>query len=117
MRPFSRWMPPAPEVRNTVAGWLCLAGLVAGIIAATVAWPVFMGFLFAFVAATQLVAAIASNRHLRRLAAERAGEDIGTFARAFDRRTESFDPWVLRATWEALRPWVTFREGCLPLRP
>ena len=41
-----------------------------------------------------------------------AGEDIGTFARAFDRRSEPFDPWVVRATWDALLPYCGF-----PLRP
>jgi len=63
-----------------------------------------------------LVANLFTVRHLRRLAAGRVGEDIGTFARAFDRRTCSFDPWVVRATWEALQPCVAFRGGRLPLR-
>lgn len=38
---------------------------------------------------------------LRRLAAERAGQDIGHFARDFERR--SVDPWVIRATYEEIR--------------
>ena len=59
---------------------------------------------------------IECNRHYRRLAAERHGEGIGTFIRAFDRRSEPFDPWVLRATWEALVPYTRFRGGQLPLR-
>jgi hypothetical protein len=59
----------------------------------------------------------ANNRRLRRLASGRIGEDIGTFARAFDRRAEPFDPRVVRATWDALRPYTTFPGGSVPLRP
>jgi len=48
------------------------------------------------------------------LARARSGEDIGTFARAFDRR--QVDPWVIRAVWDALQPYVKFRGQHLPLR-
>jgi hypothetical protein len=58
-----------------------------------------------------------ANRYLRRLAGERTGEDIGTFAHGFDRHAEPFDPWVIRATWDALAPYLVFSEGRVPLRP
>jgi hypothetical protein len=98
MRRFSRWMPRASTPPDPVFEWALLALLFPAI------WPF-------------LLLTCVRNRRLRRLAAERAGEDIGTFARAFDRRAEPFDPWVIRATWHAFRPYVAFRGGCLPLRP
>jgi hypothetical protein len=71
----------------------------------------------AFVGAAWLVGRLL-DRHLARLARERAGEDIGTFARAFNRRAPTFDPWVVRAVWDALAPWTELRGGGrLPLRP
>jgi hypothetical protein len=48
---------------------------------------------------------------LRRVSAERQGEDIGTFAKAFDRRAPEFDPWVVRAVWDALQAYRTHRGG------
>jgi len=58
------------------------------------------------------------DNRLARLARQRRGEDIGTFARAFDRRAPGFDPWVVRAVWDALTPWTQLRGGDrLPLRP
>ena len=115
MRPFSRWMPPASREPVGLVGWLLLGGLLAAVVAAAVAWPV-MRFILCLVTVFCLVATYARRRRLRYLADLRMGEDIGTFARAFDWRSEPFDPWVLRATWEALQPYVTFRGGQLPLR-
>src|SRR5262249_24817516 len=63
------------------------------------------------------IGAQVNGRRLRRLAEQRPSEDIGTFARAFDRRTEPFEPWLVRATWDALQPYVRFRDGQVPLRP
>jgi hypothetical protein len=57
-----------------------------------------------------------SNRQMRAVAAHRPGEDIGSFARAFNRRRPDFDPWVIRAVWDALEPYRTFRGGVAPLR-
>jgi hypothetical protein len=58
-----------------------------------------------------------SQRRMRGQAATRAGEGIGTFARAFDRHRPDFDPLVVRAVWDALQPYRTFRGGAAPLRP
>jgi len=117
MRRFSRWMPPATRTQASLVGrlvgWLVLVAFLATAVAVIVAWPIAVGiFLGAFVVIT-VVANNARHRRLRRLAAARIGEDIGTFARAFDRRTSSFDPWVVRATWEALEPYVVFPGGRL----
>jgi hypothetical protein len=99
----------------TITGGMVLAAIVVGILAAIVAAivtsPVSAGISFLFLLLLMIVG-IAPNRYDRRLAGERKGEDIGTFARAFDRRSEPFDPWVVRATWDALQRYVGF-----PLRP
>lgn len=99
MRTFSRWMPPADPRPATLAGDL-LAGLVM-----VLAAPVML---------VLLPFGIRHNRRLRRLAAERAGEGICTFARAFPRR--SVDPWIIRAVHQGVQPWCAFRGGLLPVR-
>lgn len=98
MRTFSRWMPPVPK-ENSIVAWCLIIAIYAAF------WPIL------------IFCHLAIRRHMRRLASERVGEDIGTFVRAFDRRSEPFDPWVLRATWDALSFYVTFEGRCLPLRP
>jgi hypothetical protein len=57
------------------------------------------------------------DRRLRRISEARIGEDIGTFAKAFDRRAPGFDPFVIRAVWDALQIYRTHRGGSAPLRP
>ena len=84
MRKFSRWMPPQSAV--SVVGWFFFVLIWA------VLWPILLLEHFAG----------PLRRHLGQLASDRIGEDIGTFARGFNRRTEPFDPWVVRATWDAL---------------
>jgi hypothetical protein len=54
------------------------------------------------------------DRRLRRLAMTRPGESICTFARAFDRRKTDF--WIVRAVYDELRPYCTFRGGQFPVR-
>jgi hypothetical protein len=92
-------MPPRREEEPSVLGWLFLIFFWAAL------WPIL------------IVLYVANRRRLCRLASERAGEDIGTFARAFDQRSEPFDPWVVRATWDALGPYWTLDGQHLPLRP
>jgi hypothetical protein len=83
----------------SVVGWLFFIALLA------VAWPLLLLGWFVL------------RRHHHHLLDQRPGEDIGTFARAFDRRAEPFDPWVVRATWDALVPYVTHGDWHVPLRP
>jgi hypothetical protein len=108
-------MPASPAQKMSPAAWLVLALL---------SLPIF-GFLFlrggkVILGAVILVFAIGAlmiDRRLKNMATSRHDEDIGTFARAFDRRNEPFDPHVVRAVWDALQPYTTFRGGSLPLRP
>ena len=117
MRKFSRWMPPAARQFLHPAAWLVVAGLAAAFVGTAIAWPYQTAGVCAFLAALIVVTTLSQHSRLRELAAGRAGEDIGTFARGLDRRTQPFDPWVVRATWDALRPLVSYPGGRVPLRP
>lgn len=117
MKTFSRWMPPAavkpvPLWAKAVL-WICLAAWVAWVPPEFIRHPRSFVLLAVGVAA-YLVCDRVRHRRLNRIAEARQGEDIGTFARAFDRRSPHFDPWVVRATWQALTPWV---QPNLPVRP
>jgi hypothetical protein len=101
---FSHWMPPSPDRTMRPVGF---ATFVGGFFA------VFF-FLFgrSFVAAALFVGGVAlvsvvldvrTARALRALGADRVGEDIGTFARALDRRAAEFEPWVVRAVWDEMQ--------------
>jgi hypothetical protein len=110
---ISRWMPPAPEPTWTGKS----VGVVVGVLVCLLVMIYFvpmLGILVAGIALVSTILGIANNRRLRRLAAERQREDIGTFARSFDRRAS--DPWVIRAVWDAFVPYVSFPGGRLPLR-
>jgi hypothetical protein len=116
---FSRWMPRSEPPQSGTASRVALAVLCLAALWALwyLAHPVGAAVTSAFVGAVWLVGRLL-HRRLARLARERAGEDIGTFARAFDRRATTFDPWVVRAVWDALAPWTELRGGGrLPLRP
>ena len=107
-------MPPA--ARNELS-WLALVAILAGVIALAyfVPWlgiPVLAVIVLAAVGTAVLTPR--DRRRLRALASTRAGEDIGSFARAF--RPNAVDMWIVRAVWDALAPWSTIPEGRVPLR-
>ena len=118
MGKFSRWMPPSP-VRTM--GPVGMTALVAGVFATL--YLVFgrnLGAALAALIGLVLVTVLENWRHaksLQKLAADRASEDIGTFARALKRRSPEFDPWVVRAVWDALGRHLRFEDRCVPLRP
>ena len=113
---FSRWIPPMPKGRTSPIAMLLLGLVGATLLAAFVYFPAGR-FILALLIVVGVGSSLYLDRYYRRLAAVRVGEDIGTFARALDRRSPSFDPWVVRAVWEALQPYVTYRGGRVPLRP
>ena len=57
---------------------------------------------------------LGQRRRLARLAADRQGESICSFARSFDYR--AVDTWVIRAVFEELQPYCNFGRCMLPLR-
>lgn len=118
MRTFSRWMPPLPPPPPLgLRGRMVLCALMGGVLAFVIQCPGEAG-LFTLIALLTVVllliigSATAGGPDELRLINERKDEDIGTFARAFNRRSDPFDPWVVRATWDALQLYVN-----LPLRP
>lgn len=109
-RRLSRWMPPLPHRTmspRALAVGCAVSAAFAGVL-------VYLHPPFAVVAAAVVLffagVTFLRRRRDRRIAAERPGESICTFARALDRRT--VDPWVIRAVHEALRPYADF-----PIRP
>jgi hypothetical protein len=106
-------MPPLPpNPPRKIRDWGVLITIVGGIFAVLIATflqrPVSGVILFLLFYLLWFV----NRREQCRLANERRGENIGSFARAFDRRSEPFDPWVVRAAWDALQCYTAF-----PLRP
>lgn len=116
MPKFSRWMPPAPERRASPASWALLAALSGSVLAAVLLSPV-ARVAVAGVAVCMLLAALVGRQRPRARPHRRVGEDIGTFARALDRREATFDPWVVRAVWDALQAELRTSGVELPLRP
>ena len=116
-RPFSRRMPPVARHPWHPVVWLVVAGIAVAFGGCAVAQPYQAVGVCSIGVAVHVITTRIANGRLRELAAGRAGEDIGTFARGFDRRTQPFDPWVVRATWDALQPLVSYPGGRVPLRP
>ncbi|HEY2855161.1 MAG TPA: hypothetical protein VGJ18_20050 [Gemmatimonadaceae bacterium] len=115
---FSRWIGPLPERQPGVTGWLVLTAIAGGLLALLLAQPVpGLSILAAFDAATLL-----SQRMRRRwvcpMTNDRVNEDIGSLARAFDRRAaDPLDPWAIRAVWNAMMPLTELNGWHFPLRP
>lgn len=107
-------MPPSPTQTTGAVGYAVLglfaAGLVAAVVFSMTGRVIVVGLVLLL-----LVDQVGDRRRLRRLALFRQGEDLCSFARAFDRRTTNY--WVVRAVYDELRPYCTFRGGRVPLRP
>jgi hypothetical protein len=105
-----------PSRRYTIIGWL-VAALYFIMLGLSAVWSVYARLFVGALLAGILVSGAIARRRNKRWAASRRAEDIGTFARAFDRRAPGFDAHVVRAVWDVLQPYVRFRNGAVPLRP
>jgi hypothetical protein len=115
MRRFSRWMSPAEKVPwGPKAKAVLIILLIAIIVLMVLCQSVRIVMLI--VIAILVLGWWLLDRRMRKLAASRPGEDIGSFAGSFDRHRPDFDPWVIRAVWDALQPYLAFRGGVAPLR-
>src|SRR5262245_18821422 len=113
MRTPSRKMPPAPSRPMTWRGALVLAGLGAMFAAFVYCFPVILAPIGVATFVT-VIASISDGRRLARLATDRQGESICSFARSFDYR--AVDTWIIRAVFEELQPYCNFGRHVLPLR-
>lgn len=55
------------------------------------------------------------QKKISKLASEREGLDVGTFAKSFDYR--NIDTWIIRAVYEQLQKYVSTDETILPILP
>ncbi|HET7585858.1 MAG TPA: hypothetical protein VFK13_13160 [Gemmatimonadaceae bacterium] len=101
---------------SSITAVTIIASLVIAMVLAGVS-TIFVAVLLVLLALCVTVDVVVTRRRIQRLAAARAGEDIGAFARAFDRQSDPFDPRVVRAVWEALVPYVECDGRRVPLRP
>jgi hypothetical protein len=115
---FSRWIGPVPASKPSIVGWLVLAAVLAAILSVFVTHPMSVGAGLGALTLITIVAERKRTMRLRGLAQDRQGEDIGSFARSFDRRDDSqLDPWAIRAVWNALVPYTRSKGRQVPLRP
>jgi len=114
---FSRRMPPYEARQASPYVWVVLVLLATGSIWYLAQHPA--GILIGVgLVSVMGLGTLLENFRVARRARSRLGEDIGSFARGFDRRAPRFDPWVIRAVWDALAPWTIVRDGTrFPLRP
>ena len=90
-----------------------LAMYVAGFVVSLAYQPLIL-VAIGVVVILSIVGGILDHRRLSRLAAERQGESICTFARSFDYRV--IDTWIIRAVFEELQPWCKSGRLVMPLR-
>jgi hypothetical protein len=111
---FSRWMPrtKSPSAAWRWGGFLTLVAVALWFLIHYSPW-VPAGTAIAIVLLYVMNRGRAAR--LRALAAERQGESICTFARAYARGDR--DPFVLRAVYEELAPYLTVGGNAIPLRP
>jgi hypothetical protein len=115
MHNYSRNMPPAPDRRSGVLGWMVLLGLGGGLLYVLSRFPIpILLFLCGGFVLLCVYAAYNTRRHIRRMAVGREGESTCTFARSFDYR--NMDTWIIRAVYEELQPYCTSGQHSFPLR-
>lgn len=110
-------MPPAPRRGFPWGDWavwaVYMSGLVVFALWNPLGWLVVVGVM-----GLQFLSHRTETQQWQRRAAARADDDIGTFARAFDRRgPEPFAPRVIRAVWDALAIELTPGGPRVPVRP
>ena len=115
---FSRWLGPLPQRRTDPFGWVILALVAAAIVFAVFEHPLGAAIVISVIAAATYLLERQRAPRVLRAAVSRDGEDIGSFARAFDHHgSASLDPWAIRAVWNAIVPLTVSPGAVIPLRP
>ena len=114
MRTPSRFMPKLPEARMSALYWVVLAVVLVAMLYLLWRYPLAVGALLLATVFVTWIETRRTRRKLSRLAAERAGEDIGSFAKAADYR--SLDTWVVRAVYEQLQTYLASEFRSFPIR-
>jgi hypothetical protein len=119
-RRISSWITPLPTShgRLGLGGWLAVAGIAAVPLFFLITHPLGTLSVFAVFVGMTLLLEYKRSQQVRALVDERPNEDIGSFARAFNRRgSDPVDPWAIRAVWNALVPMTESKGRRIPLRP
>ncbi len=114
MPTFSRWMPrtKSPSAVWRWGGFLTLLAVALWFLIQYSPWvPAGTGIALALL----YVMSRSRAGRLRTLSSERKGGSICTFVRAYARGDR--DPFVLRAVYEGLAPYLTVGGTPIPLRP
>jgi hypothetical protein len=117
MRIASRHMPKYKPRRTGPAAWFFLAVLATGLAYAAVSSPAVAAVVLLLLCATFFFVRTVTKREeesLRNLAAERNGESICEFARAFD--TRAVDTWIARAVYEQVQGQLKHIHPAFPVR-
>ena len=117
MRIASRHMPKYQPKPTGVAGWIVLAGLAGVLAYLLVSQPEAVAVVLGLLFCCYLFIRRAAEREeglLRNVAAEREGESICEFARAFD--LKGVDTRVVRAVYEQLQTQLEHVHPAFPLR-
>lgn len=114
-RRLSRWMPAATDRTISPRAFRIGCAVFAALLAVALYFSTDLRYVLPFVVLAMAAGAAFQQRRLRRLAAERRGESICTFARALNPR--AVDPWIIRAVHEELQPYAMAGELAVPLRP
>ena len=117
MRTPSRMMP-AYEASEMSLFWKVFTYLFVGLMFVMLLKQVWkMPILAFFILAVAFIIWIENwffDLSLNLKSLEREGEDIGTFARSFDYR--NIDTWVIRAVYEAVSQFLSYKDGKCPVR-
>ena len=111
-------MGPVPQKHPGVTGWLILLALGGALLFALISHPIATLAILGVLVLIPFLTKPGRKKRVGAIRHERANEDIGSFARAFDRRGEpQVDPWAIRAVWDALTPLTAAGGQTIPLRP
>ncbi len=91
--------------RTSIVGWLFLSAWSAGFLYVCISYPMFI-LAIVVIAIVSWLLTVFEKRRQQQILAERTQESICSFARSFDCRAT--DPWIVRAVFEELVPYVRF---------